>query len=64
MAHSTEVLRDTSLRLAAHAIELRRAAGVAQQRASNYKATAQALRTHGEACRTHAEAAHKRQDGR
>ena len=64
MAHSTENLRETSLRQAAHAIELRRAAEVAQKRACDYEALAQALRTHGEACRTHADAARKRQDDR
>jgi hypothetical protein len=64
MAPSTEDRRETSLRLAAYASELRRAAKVAQQRASNFEAIAQALRTHGAACRTHADAARKRQNDR
>ena len=64
MAHSTEDLRETSLRLAAHATELHREANVARKRASDYDALAKALRTHGEACRTYADAARKRQDDR
>jgi hypothetical protein len=64
MAPSFEDLRETSLRVAAHATELRREAAVARKRALDFEATAEALRTHGEACRTHAEAARKRQDGR
>ena len=49
MAYSTEDLRETSLRQGAHAIELRRKAEVAQKRATDREATAEALGTHGAA---------------
>src|SRR4051794_1003885 len=64
MAHSTEDLHETSLRLAGARDRVAPRGRGRPKRAFDYEATARALRTHGEACRTQAEAARKRQDDR